>query len=68
MEGIIVWQDAVEFYRNKLVIKSGENGAEGFSKKMTGFLSRAEIYHQISVIYEKIMGKDFLIHIALQGA
>jgi hypothetical protein len=50
-------------------------------KKMTEYLLRAEIYlinlkstndleinHQISVIYEKISGKDFLIHIALQGA
>jgi hypothetical protein len=49
--------------------------------KMTGFLAREEIYHilakskndlkihhQISAIYEKITGKDFLIHIALQGA
>jgi hypothetical protein len=60
---------------------NGKNGAKGFSKKMTEYLSRAEIYlihhkskndleiyHQISVIYEKIAGKDFLIHIALQGA
>jgi len=48
---------------------------------MTEYLSRAEIYlrllkskndlkihHQISAIYEKIAGKDFLIHIAVQGA
>jgi hypothetical protein len=48
---------------------------------ITEFLSREEIYlgvakskndlkihHQIYTIYEKIAGKDILIHIALQGA
>jgi hypothetical protein len=48
---------------------------------MTEFLSRVEnyhfitkskndwkIHHQIYAIYEKIAGKDILIHIALQGA